>query len=680
MRDDIAGLFWDDTPAVKIKKEKVKRTPPEPVWLQPGFYDEEQYQRALAMEFNEFTDAELIEAARAGEPLMYDVESYPNFWCVSFWSEKLQRVAYFEISDWNNCDRRKLEWVFTNFLIVGFKSLPYDYYQVEIAIAGATCASLHDCTVAMIRDEVKGGDILRSNRIKRHKPNHIDLIEVAPLGGSLKAYGGRLFAEEIQDLPFPPGTVLTYEQAVIVKAYNINDLKLTFVIFDNLQEQLTLRATMSAEYGVDLRSKSDAQIAEAVVAKEMERITGIKPEKVQVEPGMQFKFQPPEFLRYQTPLMNWMFDRVKNAVFEIDQFGYVISPADIEMKLEIAGRTYTMGIGGLHSNEKKCAHFTTPTRTIYDRDVTSYYPQLILNSKMYPEQLGPVFLHIYKHIVDERVQAKARKNKTKADSLKITANGTFGKLGSPWSILYSPKQMIQVTLSGQLSLLMLIERMELAGISVVSANTDGIVMDCPNELHATYLAILEQWERDTNLKTEESVYRFIASRDVNSYMAVSVPDEKGEVKVKGKGAYSNVWWSKGMEIFRFHKNPVNLVCTRAIEEYITTGRHPVDTIYACTNPADFATLRNVKGGGVLDGRMVGKVARWYYAKGSTSEVVYVTTGNLVARSKGARTMMRIPSELPEDLDRDWYVAEALNMIRDLGLQPPVPMPPEPAMA
>lgn len=64
-------------------------------------------------------------------------------------------------------------------------------------------------------------------------------------------------------------------------------------------------------------------------------------------------------------------------------------------------------------------------------------------------------------------------------TFKIVLNGTFGKLGSKYSFLYSPNLMIQVTITGQLALLMLIEALEAAGISVVSANTDGIVSRCP---------------------------------------------------------------------------------------------------------------------------------------------------------------------------------------------------------
>ena len=55
-------------------------------------------------------------------------------------------------------------------------------------------------------------------------------------------------------------------------------------------------------------------------------------------------------------------------------------------------------------------------------------------------------------------------------------NGTFGKTGSPYSVLFAPEMMIQTTITGQLALLMLIEHLETASISVISANTDGIVI------------------------------------------------------------------------------------------------------------------------------------------------------------------------------------------------------------
>ena len=52
-----------------------------------------------------------------------------------------------------------------------------------------------------------------------------------------------------------------------------------------------------------------------------------------------------------------------------------------------------------------------------------------------------------------------------ANGGKIVLNGTFGKLFSLFSIFFSPQQGISTTVGGQLSLLMLIERLEIAGIS-----------------------------------------------------------------------------------------------------------------------------------------------------------------------------------------------------------------------
>src|SRR3546814_476101 len=163
-----------------------------------------------------------------------------------------------------------------------------------------------------------------------------------------------------------------------------------------------------------------------------------------------------------------------------------------------------MGIGGLHSNESTVAHHTDDNYIMIDKDVESFYPRIILNQGMYPEHLGPVFLQVYRTIVDRRLEAKANGNKPVADSLKIVINGSFGKFGSKYSILYAPNFLTQTTLTGQLSILLLIEMLEMNGIHVVSANTDGIVIKCPRNGVDLLNRIVAEWERITQYKTEET--------------------------------------------------------------------------------------------------------------------------------------------------------------------------------
>jgi len=412
-----------------------------------------------------------------------------------------------------------------------------------------------------------------------------------------------------------------------------------------------------------LRSKSDAQMAEAVIGAELRRRSGGRIKKPDIQPGSFFHLQHEPYLQFHTPLMKEVYAKVLQAPFIIGADGTVGTPQVLaDMQVPIGKQIYRMGIGGLHSAEQKQVRHSDANGKLYDRDVASYYPKRILNLGMYPEQLGRDFLLVYNGIVVARLTAKEAGDIIAADSLKIVVNGTFGKTGSPWSIIYAPRMMVQVTVGGQLCVLMLIEMMELCGIEVISANTDGITCYVPNDRHAAYLELIKWWEQATQLKTEETQYRSMYSRDVNNYMAV-----KMDGKVKAKGAYLNAYDDSKLAIFRFHKNPVNIVCLQAVEAYLVKGTPLAHTVHACTDVRRFLTVRAVRGGAVKNGEYLGKTVRWYYGKGGAGEIIYASSGNKVPRSEGAVPCMELPAGLPADLDLDWYVREADDLLRDFGL-------------
>ena len=47
--------------------------------------------------------------------------------------------------------------------------------------------------------------------------------------------------------------------------------------------------------------------------------------------------------------------------------------------------------------------------------------------------------------------AKRTGDKVTNEAMKIMINGSFGKFGSKWSVLYSPDLLIQTTVTGQLA-------------------------------------------------------------------------------------------------------------------------------------------------------------------------------------------------------------------------------------
>lgn len=666
MRKDAIGLFWRDEPVVKVKKEKVKRTPPEAFWLRPDYLpglDEADVLAGITL----FDEMELFKwglkaYSKVKRELVYDIEIYRNYFLIGFMCPETQRCAYVELSSDTELNKVKLAWIVENFTLFGFNNLSFDTTILSMALAGCSLEQMKEAATMLIRDEMHPSEVLKFFKVKKLKLDQYDLIEVAPLRGSLKAYAGRFHCRKMQDLPFHPEVTLTGDQIVITRYYCFNDLKNTLGLREILAEQINLRIEMSNQYRIDLRSKSDAQIAEHVITKAVEELNGQRVARPTIPPGTVYRYKPPHFMQFQTPLMQWVLNTVARAPFIVGEHGAVVEPMEFkQLKFTFGTSTYQMGIGGLHSTESKAKHVSDENYQLFDFDVTSYYPAIILNLGLYPYHLGPNFLRVYQGIVNRRIEAKKRKDKVTANSLKIVVNGSFGKLGSKYSNLYAPDLLTQVTLTGQLSLLLLIERLELHAIPVVSANTDGIVIKCPRDKIDLMHAIVKGWEKDTRFEMESQEYRALYSRDVNSYIAV-----KPDGKTKNKGAFANPWSDSSDKSMWLHKNPVNLICTEAVEKLLGFGTPLTTTIRECRDITKFVTTRMVSGGAVKGSEYLGKNIRWYYATGEQGEIVIAKSGNKVPRSEGAKPLMELPDTFPDDVDFDWYVAEAEKMLEQLA--------------
>ncbi len=643
----MSGLFWKE----EVKPSKQKARIPEPTWLEKGYLP--GLEQARRFDVPLLNDEELVDLV--GTQLVCDIEVYPNYFLCAFLSVVTGKSFYVEFDDegfGQLMDVGKLDWVLRNFQIVTFNGINFDLPIIALALDGKTTGEMKHATDMLIKMDIKPWEMLKSFKVEPLEIDHIDLIEVCPLQASLKIYGGRLNAPKMADLPFHPDSRLSKDQIDIIRFYCINDLNTTAIVLENLKEQLNIRKEMSAKYRTDLRSKSDAQVAEAVIKSELRG----KLERPKIPAGTTFQYKVPFFLSFQTDTMKDALKRIKNARFVVGESGAASMPQELEGFTILIGRSvYKMGIGGLHSTETSISHKADEQFKIVDRDVASYYPAIILNQGLFPAHLGPRFLDVYRSLVSRRLDAKKSGDKIVADMLKIVINGSVGKFGSKWSALYSPDLLIQVTITGQLSLLMLIEALELAGISVVSANTDGVVMRYPRVMQDVVDSVVADWETQTNFETEETEYTALYSKDVNNYLAI-----KPDGKAKGKGAYSI-----GEGIFRFHKNPTNIICVEAAIKYLTDGTKVETAIKDCRDLTKFLTVRTVKGGAVKNGVFLGKAIRWYYSKGAGGEIVYALSGNKVPKSDGAEPCMELPDEFPEDVDYGRYINEAYQILKDI---------------
>src|SRR5690606_32857965 len=88
---------------------------------------------------------------------------------------------------------------------------------------------------------------------------------------SLKQYMCRMNSKLVQDTPVDFNAPLPLEHAPDEIYYCRNDRRGTRELREIIEERMKVRYRMSERYGVDLRSKSDAQMAEAMVKAEWSR-------------------------------------------------------------------------------------------------------------------------------------------------------------------------------------------------------------------------------------------------------------------------------------------------------------------------------------------------------------------------------------------------------------------------
>lgn len=341
-----------------------------------------------------------------------DTECFRNYWSIAFRCIETKRVVRLRRTPTQELDRQRLAKIMRNWRIISFNGIGYDMPMVALAMTGASNTALKNASDEIILTDIKPWQFLREHDLELPEfIDHIDLQQVSPGSPqmpSLKIYAGRLHSKRMQDLPFEVDAVLTDKQISVLEDYHDNDLQVTEDKYFELKPQIELRASMSDQYGVDLRSKSDAQVAEAVIKTEIERMTGKKVYKPDVKPGL-FKYVAPAYIRFQTPAMQEILRKITTSNMVVDHGGRVTMPEWLEKAdIPIGSSVYRMGIGGLHSSESKTTHLSNDTRVLLDRDVTSYYPSIILNNKLYPKHLGVPFLKVYRGIFERRLAAKKK--------------------------------------------------------------------------------------------------------------------------------------------------------------------------------------------------------------------------------------------------------------------------------
>lgn len=478
-----------------------------------------------------------------------DTECYRNYWLCKFYPPNGPMV---EFAMWPGkpLDIAGLRaYIDSRPGLIMFNGLGYDCPMISAALMGYDCATLKNLNDVIIPGGGKQGlpwwQFYRKFDIPEPSWNTIDIMEVAPgVRISLKIYGARMHSDKLQDLPVNPADDLTGMQPIQISTYCGNDLRVTRQLKNTVMDRLRLRHEIGQQYGIEVMSKSDAQIAEAVFKAKLP----FKPQKTWLPHGHAFKYKAPDWISFVSPELQdilAMVQRVDYIVRNPDELKvadedkvYDIDGKEIKSGIqfsdEIRGRdivigksTYRIGIGGLHSKEKK-AHFrSVPGKwSITDHDVNSYYPTLMLLMGMYPAGTGPAFLEVFREIYDTRLHAKGMQAQCEAeiDALKkrkvtihnrhhktATADtvyiGRGSKWGNPFPITATDDRPTVITKFEQ----WLKAQPEL--MAAVKAELVGKDLECfcaPQACHGDVLAAVAAEDRTAALREQAKYWKTIS--------------------------------------------------------------------------------------------------------------------------------------------------------------------------
>ena len=418
--------------------------------------------------------------------------------------------------------------------------------------------------------------------------------------------------------------------------YNKNDVFLCCEMVRQKPDEVKLRYSITNAFGVNVLSSARANIADKLTIKFYSNMSGLSPKQFIKERTERTKLS---FKKIIFPHIKFKTPELQKMLSEMMQVTITRTNKDAFSKeIEFYGTKYTLATGGIHSQDPPRICRSDDKFVYLHHDYTSYYPSIMISYNIAPKHLDrATFVKMVDYLKQTRVKCKHTPdseghvmegvpNKIGAEALKIVINSIYGKLGSELFFLYDRFAQMQVTINGQLMTMTLIEELELNGIHVISANTDGIVIKLPRDKFNVYKEITDRWNETNKMGADYEEYQMIASRDVNNYF-----DIQTDGTIEYKGALDPKQYLK--ELKKGYDAPVVAI---AVFEYLVNNVPVMTTLRNHKDILDFCKTQNV-------GRQF-EVVYDVYDKGKITHIhsqrhvrFYVSTKGIVIQKENKTT-------------------------------------------
>lgn len=360
-------------------------------------------------------------------------------------------------------------------------------------------------------------------------------------------YGKNISETEVD---FNINRPLNEDEIKLTESYNKDDLEQTLnnflekSVFGKFKTRLNILNEFKLPY--KYLNVTEAQLAAKCLG--AKRIEGI--EYQHIEPPLY------PFLKLKN---QELLDFYKNGKFKQGE----------HINVNICGVDHRLGDGGGHGALKNC-HFD---KAIYC-DVSGYYNLLMINLDLLPRTMPKEAKERYVHMYHEQLKLKKTDPDRRA-AYKVILLAVWGAMRNEYTDFYDPDKGALMTITGQLFIMDLLEKLE-PFIILVQTNTDGIIIVPKNwKNEQKVLDIVKEWTDRTKFTIKPEYIYDIYQRDVNNYM---YKDKDGNIHCKGEAlkhwnSLNNIFGNKLFDA----KEPV--IIAKGIVNYFMNHKLPIETIY-----------------------------------------------------------------------------------------------------
>lgn len=298
---------------------------------------------------------------------VYDIETYPNFFSFTVTNLGSMKTWIFEVSERvNEIDRvfKCMDHIAAlGQYMVGFNNLNFDYpvlhklkeQQKRLPRKGIELVEIIYQVAQEQINSFKDSDFGHTIKSEEMYVNQIDLYKIHHFDNKAKRTGLKMIefnmrSENIEDLPYPVGKILTHDEMDVTRVYNAHDVGETCKFTIKSLPMITFRLSLTEKYNRDFNNHNDTKIGKDYFIMRLEE-SGIptkiyknnrlvtnqtRRKNIKIEECLfkYYDFQRPEFKAVFDWFAKQVIEETKGVFSDIteDELGEVAKYAELETK------------------------------------------------------------------------------------------------------------------------------------------------------------------------------------------------------------------------------------------------------------------------------------------------------------------------------------------------------------